>query len=451
MKRSLKYIAAALAAVTAMSCASVPAFATEPGIFTYENAVAGIQFGTLDILEDYVAQSRGRDSIPDVEPEVSDWLLNTDGIYIPFALKNNTNSISGILITPTYVSTMFFLSDVSCELRSYTSAAAGKKAYESAQHSAENGLEDAHKVHNLGRTIYFKKSPTVGEYYWTYGGEYFVLCVHSSDGFSEDAADMCGVYRYAFTASENGWRRAGGWDYYYKGGAPVTKATVIDGVLYNFGSDGVSKGKYTGWAKTSKGRRYYKDGLPLKNKWLKTKSGTRYYAGSDGYLVTGWKKFRNGMHWFDSKGAEATGRVLINGELYTFSASGVWDGIEPSEGEADTNPTGPDMSQIFDINGKKYSIDAATSVNVVYINSSGKLGSVNNGKVDLILPAELGQFDKNTCKALGKFGGYGNGERYKDAAAYLLPDGSILLLTEISGQVYGYDGQAYDAARLIEA
>ena len=343
MKKSLRYIAAALAAVTAMSCAAVPSFAAgTDSLYTAVSAVAGIEFESLADLETFKAAYKGESRIPDVEKEVSDWLLNTDGIYIPFALKNNTDGITNILITPTYVSVLFFLSDVRHELYSYTDAAAGKRAYESAQHSAENRLNDAHKVHNLGKTIYFKKSPTIGEYYWTEGGEYFVLRVHSSDGFSEDAADMCGVYRYRFAVSGSGWRTEGGKTYYYKNGGPVTKAAVIDGILYNFGSDGVCKGKYTGWARSSKGRLYYKDGLALKNKWLKTKSGTRYYAGSSGYLITGWKRFTNGMHWFDSSGAEATGTVYIAGVPYHFLDSGVLDDPDPFDdaalGTSDTNP-----------------------------------------------------------------------------------------------------------------
>ena len=44
------------------------------------------------------------------------------------------------------------------------------------------------------------------------------------------------------------------------------KLKVVDGVTYKYSDTGEQKGKYTGWAKTSKGRYYYKDGVKLKSK-----------------------------------------------------------------------------------------------------------------------------------------------------------------------------------------
>ena len=87
------------------------------------------------------------------------------------------------------------------------------------------------------------------------------------------------------------------------------KLKTVDGVTYRYSDSGEQVGKYTGWAKTSKGRRYYKNGIMYKNKWIKTKSGKYYYAGKDGYIRTGWAAVTRG------KG------------LYSyFDKNGVWDG-----------------------------------------------------------------------------------------------------------------------------
>ena len=87
------------------------------------------------------------------------------------------------------------------------------------------------------------------------------------------------------------------------------KLKTVDGVTYRYSDSGEQVGKYTGWAKTSKGKRYYKNGVMYKNKWIKTKSGKYYYAGSDGYMRTGWARVTRG------KG------------LYSyFDKNGVWDG-----------------------------------------------------------------------------------------------------------------------------
>ena len=48
---------------------------------------------------------------------------------------------------------------------------------------------------------------------------------------------------------------------------------TVDGVTYRYSDSGEAKGKYTGWAKTSKGRYYYKDGVKVRNTWIKNKKG----------------------------------------------------------------------------------------------------------------------------------------------------------------------------------
>lgn len=99
-----------------------------------------------------------------------------------------------------------------------------------------------------------------------------------------------------------GWTEIDGETYYFKSnGVMVTKSCDINGIRYKFSSDGVCQGKYTGWTKSSKGRRYYKNGVMLKERWNKTKSG-KYYAGQDGYMRTGWARVDGKTCFFDEKG-----------------------------------------------------------------------------------------------------------------------------------------------------
>lgn len=84
---------------------------------------------------------------------------------------------------------------------------------------------------------------------------------------------------------EKGWNEIDNKQYYIKSdGTMITKSCKIGGVRYKFTSDGVCKGKYTGWTKSSKGRRYWKDGILVTNRYLRTKSGVRYYADENGYV-----------------------------------------------------------------------------------------------------------------------------------------------------------------------
>ena len=81
------------------------------------------------------------------------------------------------------------------------------------------------------------------------------------------------------------------------------------GVYYRYSDSGSLVGKYTGWAKTTKGKLYIKNGARVKNKWLRTRSGKYYYAGRDGYMRTGWTM------------------VTLGDGLYSyFNSKGVWDG-----------------------------------------------------------------------------------------------------------------------------
>ncbi|MGN0578480.1 MAG: hypothetical protein ACI4J4_07660 [Ruminiclostridium sp.] len=68
-------------------------------------------------------------------------------------------------------------------------------------------------------------------------------------------------------------------------GSLAQKSCTIKGIRYKISENGECLGKYTGWTKSDKGRRYYKNGKLIRNKWIKTKSGKRFYAGSSGYIV----------------------------------------------------------------------------------------------------------------------------------------------------------------------
>lgn len=86
---------------------------------------------------------------------------------------------------------------------------------------------------------------------------------------------------------KNCWYESDGFKYYIGSNSlPTTKNRTINGIRYVFNKYGQCQGKYTGWTKSSKGKRYYKNGVMLKERWIKTKSGKRYYAGEDGYMRT---------------------------------------------------------------------------------------------------------------------------------------------------------------------
>ena len=122
------------------------------------------------------------------------------------------------------------------------------------------------------------------------------------------AADpfICGyVFKgYTFLPCKNGWNEIDGNRYYIKSdGTVLTKSAVIDGIRYKFDESGICQGKYTGYTKSSKGKRYWKNGELVKNKWIRVKGVRKYYAGSDGYFVTGMREINGKEYSFDENGA----------------------------------------------------------------------------------------------------------------------------------------------------
>jgi|GEM_PF-1739322 len=101
----------------------------------------------------------------------------------------------------------------------------------------------------------------------------------------------------------HGWQEIDGKRYYFrKTGAAITSSAKINGVYYKFGSDGVCKGKYTGWSKKSGKYYYYKQGRVLKSCWLTVKGKKTYYL--------------------DENGERAVGELMIKGERFVFGENG---------------------------------------------------------------------------------------------------------------------------------
>ena len=141
--------------------------------------------------------------------------------------------------------------------------------------------------------VLYKKSDTENKAVVSYGG---------ADGKLTEVRGrlflICDDGGYAV-----GWQNVSGNNYYFReNGSAVVKNTVIDGLRYTFGKDGVCKGKYLGWVKRAEKYYYYKNGEMKKNCWLRVKGRKTYYLTSDG--------------------SRAVGMVKISGKTYNFDESG---------------------------------------------------------------------------------------------------------------------------------
>lgn len=102
--------------------------------------------------------------------------------------------------------------------------------------------------------------------------------------YLEDTVFFSDIDNVDFYPCTKGWNTIDGEKYYVKSdGTLATSSCTIGGIRYKFGKNGVCGGKYTGWTKSSKGRRYWKDGVLQKNTEITTASGKTYTLDKNGY------------------------------------------------------------------------------------------------------------------------------------------------------------------------
>lgn len=288
--KALKILSAVTAAFMAVTSLAASVSAQAKDYFSYVDELSGISFTDITAYESFLGEFTEEDrGLFDEDLRID------DTIYI---LKGYEEKMKGIIITPTYVSAGFSVDDDYCSLLRYNS----KAAYEIAAASDEENSAE-----HEGISIYWNSYPTGTDYFWKQDGEYFCLKTSVTEG-ADDYLHLCDAEAYPIEDEEyldereglvwedgklyyfedgdvhTGWKTVKGNRYFFKkSGEAAVKSTIISGVRYRFGSDGICKGKYTGWTTSTKGRKYFKNGVMYKNKWVKTKSGTRYYLTSTGY------------------------------------------------------------------------------------------------------------------------------------------------------------------------
>ncbi len=105
------------------------------------------------------------------------------------------------------------------------------------------------------------------------------------------------------------------------------KLKVVDGVTYKYSDSGEQKGKYTGWAKNSKGKVYYKDGVKLKNCWLKVNGKRAYYLKSNGLMAVGDVRLKNGRTYHFEADGKLGRAPLIFAAVETNKAWGFYQQV----------------------------------------------------------------------------------------------------------------------------
>ena len=307
-----RIFAVLLAVIIAMSVLSVNVAAKE--YFTYVDELAGIRFDSLEKLSALIKAYDGKDAIDGVDDDISEYLLSLDRVYLNQFFANMMSKVTDIIVTPTYIDIVFEQYGDRLELYYYHSTSAGEREYINNLQTAERAVHGDSTEEwalqwpeiNGSSVCYYEADYFDGKetyYSWVQDEGYFVL--RNNAPFFEDCLDSLFCHAIAYPLGERaGWRELDGNRYYIElGGNMVMKSQEIGGIRYKFTADGVCHGEYTGWTRSSKGRRYYKNGVMIANKWLTAKNGTRYLTGPDGYLRTGWvARGLNKLYFFNEKG-----------------------------------------------------------------------------------------------------------------------------------------------------
>ena len=95
---------------------------------------------------------------------------------------------------------------------------------------------------------------------------------------------------------------------------------LIESKWYNFNDDGIMN---TGWIKDNEKWYHISQGGAMNTGWIKDSDGQWYYLGENGEMNIGWISENENWYYINPNGIMQTGDLELNGNLYTFSNSGV--------------------------------------------------------------------------------------------------------------------------------
>lgn len=176
---------------TGMPIANTLTVFADEAAYEYNDGIAGIEFKSFDDMADLVNSLD--EKLTDVEPEVAEYLLETDGIYLPEGY--NEDDIFKITVDPTRVwvgvlnDTEHFVLSKYFKLCYYHDTEAGKSQYDYYKNYQE-------KLNNGTTDIYKQEFAIMNSYVWESDGKYFMLDDYTK---SEDTIyTLCTAHKILF-------------------------------------------------------------------------------------------------------------------------------------------------------------------------------------------------------------------------------------------------------------
>lgn len=230
--------------------------------FVYENLAT--YFRSYDDYVEHAYEASCNLGLGDIYP-MNFYFENYDYIYVPTFLKDKTDAIECIFITPRYCRVTYKVDDMTIDTYHYfrsdneNSCEDCPEAFQKI--SADNNFyQDTKWYYCCCDNSYFKfdRNFDLNDM-----GEAPFVKVYIDKHLQEKDGDL--YYTDDSGKTQSGWKTVNGHEYYFcksDGKAAAGKIMVIDGYAYKFNDNGICKGKYTGYAVKADGARvYYKNGV----------------------------------------------------------------------------------------------------------------------------------------------------------------------------------------------
>lgn len=278
MKKSKKITALILSALLAVGT-GLPVYAIDEPIgenperqmngYRFNDSVGAVIFDSWD---DYVTYS------PDAREVMKNdtyecYMKNHDYICVPNELKEKTDSISSIFITPEYCKVTFNIDSEEIDFSCFYYAGSIYKEPTSFSIAKKDGKKETIGVTEVYKYVTKWES---NNYF-----EYDNCCYSVSTNFifdSEENVRVAKIYTDGHFAEENGslyytddngekasgWKTVNGHKYYFRLSdktAVCGRKAEIDSIVYSFNEGGICTGKFSGYALYGNDKVYYKDGV----------------------------------------------------------------------------------------------------------------------------------------------------------------------------------------------
>ena len=180
---------------------------------------------------------------------------------------------------------------------------------------------------------------------------------------------------------------------------------LIEGKWYHFDNEGIMN---TGWIKDNERWYHMSESGVMNTGWLKDSNDDWYYLSENGEMSIGWISENSNWYYANSNGVIETGDLELNGNLYTFSNSGILlksqsiSYSELNDNNTNENINSNAVTNVEDKSRKAYVVTESNPLNIrsEASTSASIIGTLPKGTEILVSNSEIDGFLKVSSNGL---------------------------------------------------